>query len=179
MLPRTYPDPVPCRRIAWLAVWLRQQGTAVAHMSFEPVPEMHSPLPVCAADLVCARMLCIQSKRIKFRCRERRHAAQVLEKMNNISCGGRCATGSGGKSVGGACIILHAIVKGIWMTHSMQVFAVWVVISQDVSFQRQIAMHLIASLVVRNIVQQPSKVSERPAVERKLLSVSDFCATCV
>ena len=25
---------------------------------------------------------------------------QVLEKMNNISCGGRCAVGSGGKSVG-------------------------------------------------------------------------------
>ncbi len=25
---------------------------------------------------------------------------QVLDKMNNISCGGRCAVGSGGKSVG-------------------------------------------------------------------------------
>ena len=31
---------------------------------------------------------------------------QVLEKMNNISCGGRCAVGSGGKSVGKCFLFL-------------------------------------------------------------------------
>ncbi len=29
-----------------------------------------------------------------------RSQVQVLEKVNNMSCGGRCAVGSGGKSVG-------------------------------------------------------------------------------
>ena len=57
-------------------------------------------------------------------CPEHWHAAQVLEKMNNVSCGGRCATGSGGKSVGGSCAVLYKSVSGMPTMQCMQVFAV-------------------------------------------------------
>ena len=42
--------------------------------------------------------------------------AQVLEKLNNVSCGQRCVVGSGGKSVGEG-LPLHLCNKGRMSKH--------------------------------------------------------------